>query len=93
MGTEASLTVVTFHMSTVWLGSSGRVGVSKMAGAAVTVCAGTVVAVFIFAKQVTSGMVTVNMAVICGTGVGNAIASSESRDAHSHFTQKCKLYY
>ena len=90
MGTEASLTVVMFHMSTVWLGSSGRVG---MAGAAVTVCAGTVVAVFIFAKQVTSGMVTVNMAVICGTGVGNAIASSESRDARSHFTQKCKLYH
>ena len=90
MGAEASLTVMMCHMSTVWLGCSDRAGVSKMAGAAVMVCVGTVVAAFVFVKQVTSGSVTVNVAVIGGTGVGSAIASSKSRDARSHFTQKCK---
>ena len=43
MGTEVSLTLLTFRTSTVWLGGSGRAGVSKMVGVAVTVCTGTVV--------------------------------------------------
>ena len=59
-----------------------------MAGVAVMVCAGTVVvAAFAF---VTLGLAAVDVTVIGGTGVGNAIASSESRDARSHFTRKCK---
>ena len=90
MGTEASSTVMMFHTSTVWLGGSGGAGVSKMAGVAVMVCAGTVVAAFVFVKQVTSGLVTVNVAVIGGTGVGNAIVSNESGDACSHFMWKCE---
>ena len=90
VGAEAGLTVVTFHISTVWLGGSGGAGVMKMVGAAVTVCVGTVVAAFLFAKWVTSGSVTVNVAAIGGTGVGNAVVSSKSGDACSHFTLKCK---
>ena len=59
-----------------------------MAGAAVMVCAGTVVvAAFAF---VTLGSATVDVAASGGAGVGNAIASSESGDARSHFTRKCK---
>ena len=43
MGAEVGSTVMTFYTSTVWLGGSGRAGVSKMVGVAVTVCTGTVV--------------------------------------------------
>ena len=64
--------------------------VSGIIGAVVIRGVGAVVVVFIFVKWVTSGLVTVNVAAIGGTGVGNAIASSESGDAHSHFTWKCK---
>ena len=91
VGTEVSLTVVTFRTSTVWLGSSGRAGVSKMAGAAVTVCAGTVVyaemvAVFAFMMHKTLGSATIDVAVSSGT---EGFSSSESGEARSHFTWKC----
>ena len=88
MGAKAGSTVVTFCTSTVWLGGSGGAGVSKMAGAAVTVHAGTVVvAAFAF---VMLSSAAVDVAASGGAGVGNAIASSKSGDARSHFTQKCK---
>ena len=64
--------------------------VSGIVGAVVIGGVGAVVAAFVFAKRVTSGLVTVNVAAIGGTGVGTAIASSESGDARSHFTRKCK---
>ena len=67
VGTEVSLTVVTFRTSTVWLGGSGGAGVSKMAGAAVVVCVGTVVyakmvAAFVSAMHKTLGSATINVA-------------------------------
>ena len=64
--------------------------ISGIVGAVVIRGVGAVVAAFMFVKRVTSGSVTVNVAAIGGTGVGTAIASSESRDARSHFTWKCK---
>ena len=87
MGAKASSTVVMFRMSAVWLGGSGGAGVLKMEGAAVTVHAGTVVvAVFAF---VMLGSAAVDVAASGGAGVGNAIVSSESGDARSHFMRKC----
>ena len=67
VGTEVSLTVVTFRTSTVWLGGSGGAGVSKMAGAAVAVCVGTVVyvemvAAFAFVMHKTLDSATINVA-------------------------------
>ena len=93
VGTEASSTVVTFCTSTVWLGGSGGAGVLKMAGVAVTVCAGTVVcagmvAVFAFAMRMMRGSATIDVAASSGTE-GDTFSSSESSEAHSHFTWKC----
>ena len=93
MGAKAGSTVVMFHTSTVWLGSSGGAGVSKMAGAAVMVCAGTVVCVgmvaaFAFAMRMTCGSATIDVAASSGTE-GDTFSSSESGEAHSHFTWKC----
>ena len=86
MGAKASSTVVTFRTSTVWLGGSGGAGVSKMAGAAVTVHAGTVVVVaFAF---VTLGLATVDVAVSGGAITADSLSSSESGEAFSHFTWK-----
>ena len=86
MGAKASSTVVTFHTSTVWLGGSGGAGVLKMVGAAVTVCAGTVVvAAFTF---VTLGSATVNVAASGGAIMVDSLSSSKSSEALSHFTQK-----
>ena len=86
MGAKAGSTVVMFHMSTVWLGGSGRAGVSKMAGAAVMVHAGTVVVV-VFAF-VTLGLATVDVAVSGGAIMAGSLSSSESGEAFSHFTWK-----
>ena len=92
MGTKASSTVMTFCMSTVWLGSSGGPGVSKMVGVAVMVCVGTVVyagmvAAFAFVMCMTLGLATLNMAASSGT---EGFSCSESGKAHSHFMWKCK---
>ena len=92
MGAEAGSTVVMFCTSTVWLGGSGGAGVSKMAGAAVMVCAGTVVyvemvAAFAFAMHKTLGSATIDVAASSGT---EGFSSSESGEARSHFTWKCK---
>ena len=86
MGTKASSTVVMFRTSTVWLGGSDGAGVSKMAGAAVTVHAGTVVVVaFAF---VMLGSATVDVAVSGGAIMVGSLSSSESGEAFSHFTWK-----
>ena len=92
MGTEAGLTVVMFCTSTVWMGSSGGAGVSKMVGVAVMVCVGTVVyvgmvAAFVFVMHMMLGSATINVAASSGT---EGFSSSESGEACSHFTWKCK---
>ena len=87
MGAEAGLTVVMFHMSTVWLGGSGGAGVSNMAGVAVMVCAGTVVVVaFTF---VMLGSATVNMAASGRAIMADSLSSSKSSETLSHFMWKC----
>ena len=69
------------------MGSSSGAGVLKMAGAAVMVCAGTVVvAAFTF---VMLGSATVDVAASGGAVTASSLSSSESSEALSHFTRKC----
>ena len=86
MSAEASSTVMTFHMSTVWMGSSSGAGVSKMVGVGTVVYAG-MVAAFAFAMCVMLGLATIDVAVSSGT---ESILSSKSGKACSHFKWKCK---
>ena len=89
-GTGGSVTVM-FCMSPVWLDSSDVVVILRMAGATVTVCAGTVVYVgmmAVFTMHVMLGSATINMAASGGTEGRESFSSSESSKAHSHLMQK-----
>ena len=60
-----------------------------MAGAAVVVCAGTVVvAAFAF---VTLSLATVDVVASGGAITADSLSSSKSGKALSHFTRKCKI--